>query len=154
VATVGGVDYVDDSKATNPHAALASITAHRRVVWVAGGLLKGAGVDELVRTVAERLVAVVLIGRDRAVIAEALRRHAPEIPVVELATGDDGSMTEVLSADAAMGSAVSVAQRMARPGDVVLLAPAAASMDMFTDYAHRGRSFAAAATALAGQARS
>jgi len=59
-----------------------------------------------------------------------------------------------LSADAAMGSAVSVAQRMARPGDVVLLAPAAASMDMFTDYAHRGRSFAAAATALAGQARS
>ena len=154
VVTVGGVDYVDDSKATNPHAALASITAHRRVVWVAGGLLKGAGVDELVRTVAERLVAVVLIGRDRAVIAEALRRHAPEIPVVELATGDDGSMTEVLSADAAMGSAVSVAQRMARPGDVVLLAPAAASMDMFTDYAHRGRSFAAAATALAGQARS
>lgn len=153
VATHDGVAYIDDSKATNPHAALASITAHPRVVWVAGGLLKGAAVDELVRAVAGRLVGVVLIGRDRAVIADALRRHAPKIPVVELATGDDEPMTEVLSADAAMSAAVAAATRMARPGDAVLLAPAAASMDMFTDYAHRGRAFAAAAEAqAAGQA--
>ncbi len=153
VATHDGVAYIDDSKATNPHAALASITAHPRVVWVAGGLLKGAAVDELVRAVAGRLVGVVLIGRDRAVIADALRRHAPKIPVVELATGDDEPMTEVLSADAAMSAAVAAATRMARPGDAVLLAPAAASMDMFTDYAHRGRAFAAAAEAqVAGQA--
>ncbi len=150
VARVGGVDYIDDSKATNPHAALASITAHQRVVWVAGGLLKGAAVDELVRSVADRLVAAVLIGRDRAVIADSLRRHAPQIPVVEVPAGDDERMTEAWSPDAAMATAVEQAGRFARRDDVVLLAPAAASMDMFTDYAHRGRSFATAAQALAG----
>ncbi|MGZ4586358.1 MAG: UDP-N-acetylmuramoyl-L-alanine--D-glutamate ligase [Mycobacteriaceae bacterium] len=149
VARVAGVEYIDDSKATNPHAALASITAHARVVWVAGGLLKGASVDELVHAVANRLVGVVLIGRDRAAIAAALRRHAPEIPVVEVVTGDDESMTEVSSADAAMAAAVDAAARLAHQGDVVLLAPAAASMDMFTDYTHRGRSFATAAQAQA-----
>ena len=153
VADHGGVTYIDDSKATNPHAALASITAHRRVVWLAGGLLKGAAVEELIGAVADRLVGVVLFGRDRAVIADALQRHAPEIPVAVLATGDDGPMTEVRSADAVMHEAVAAATRMARPGDVVLLAPAAASMDMFTDYAHRGRSFAAAARALAPGSR-
>ncbi|WP_241249870.1 UDP-N-acetylmuramoyl-L-alanine--D-glutamate ligase [Rhodococcus sp. X156] len=149
VATHDGVDYVDDSKATNPHAALASVTAHPRVVWVAGGLLKGASVDALVQAVADRLVGAVLLGRDRAVIADALRRHAPQIPVVEVGKGHDGPMSEVLSADAAMSAVVGEAARLAQPGDVVLLAPAAASMDMFTDYGHRGDAFAAAAQALA-----
>ena len=89
VAVVDGVAYVDDSKATNPHAAQASIAAYPRVVWVAGGLLKGASVDEMVRQVANRLVGVVLVGRDRAVVANALSRHAPDVPVVEVTTGDD-----------------------------------------------------------------
>jgi UDP-N-acetylmuramoylalanine--D-glutamate ligase len=138
VATRRGVRYVDDSKATNPHAAAASLAAHPRVVWVAGGLLKGASVEDLVITAAPGLAGVVLLGRDRGVLASALARHAPEVPVVEVAAGDDAAMVDVVRAAAAMAS----------PGDTVLLAPAAASMDMFTDYAHRGRAFADAALAL------
>ena len=83
VATVDGVDYVDDSKATNPHAAGASLAAYPRVVWIAGGLLKGADVDPLVAAVAGRLAGVVLLGRDRAQIAASLARHAPLVPVVD-----------------------------------------------------------------------
>jgi UDP-N-acetylmuramoylalanine--D-glutamate ligase len=131
----GGVRWVDDSKATNAHAALASLTAYASVVWVAGGQLKGAPVADLVRAVAPRLRAVVLLGADRAVLADALRRHAPNVPVIEVASTDDGAMTEVVRAAAGF----------ARPGDVVLLAPAAASYDMFTGYAARGAAFAAAA---------
>lgn len=138
VATVAGVRYVDDSKATNPHAAAASLRAHPRVVWIAGGLLKGSRVDALVGEVAPRLAGAVLIGTDRSVIAEALARHAPDVPVVEVARGDDEAMTE----------AVAAAAGLARAGDVVLLAPAAASMDMFTDYAHRGNAFAEAVRGL------
>ena len=92
---VDGVTYVDDSKATNPHAAQASITAYPRVVWIAGGLLKGASVDELVTAVANRLVGAVLIGRDRTLIRDALSRHAPDVPVVELVTGEDSGVPGV-----------------------------------------------------------
>jgi UDP-N-acetylmuramoylalanine--D-glutamate ligase len=142
VARTGGVAYVNDSKATNPHAAAASLRAYNRVVWVAGGLLKGASVeviDELVAEAAPRLAGVVLLGADRDVIAAALARHAPSVPVREVTTGEDGAMAEV----------VRMASDMAQPGTTVLLAPAAASMDMFVDYAHRGAAFAAAARALA-----
>ena len=134
VATVNGVDFVDDSKATNPHAALASLNAYDPVVWIAGGQLKDAPVDELVRTVAGRLRAAVLLGADRAEVADALRRHAPDVRVIEVASTDDGAMTEVVHAAAGL----------ARPGDTVLLAPAAASYDMFSGYAARGDAFAAA----------
>nr|WP_235862947.1 UDP-N-acetylmuramoyl-L-alanine--D-glutamate ligase [Saccharopolyspora kobensis] len=132
VAEAAGVSYVDDSKATNPHAADAALRAHPRVVWIAGGLLKGADVDELVAANADRLAAAVLIGRDRAQFAAALARHAPDVPVREVSAGDDAGMLQ----------AVRSAHEFASPGSVVLLAPAAASMDMFTDYAHRGRAFA------------
>ncbi|ATE56697.1 UDP-N-acetylmuramoyl-L-alanine--D-glutamate ligase [Actinosynnema pretiosum] len=137
VGEVGGVRYVNDSKATNPHAAVASLRSHESVVWIAGGLLKGASVVDLVRAEAHRLRAAVLIGADRAAIAAALAEHAPEVPVVELAEGG-------------MAGAVRAAAGLARPGDAVLLAPAAASMDMFADYAHRGRAFAEAVRELAG----
>ena len=133
-----GISWVDDSKATNPHAALASLQAYARVVWIAGGQLKDAPVDELVATVAGRLAGVVLLGADRAQIVAALRRHAPDVPVIEVASTDDGAMTEVVLAAAGL----------ARPGDVVLLAPAAASYDMFTGYAARGTAFADAAARL------
>jgi UDP-N-acetylmuramoylalanine--D-glutamate ligase len=136
VATVDGVTWVDDSKATNPHAAAASLAAYDRVVWVAGGLLKGAGVDDLVRDAAPHLSAVVLLGTDRAPLREALSRHAPDVPVVEVARLDTEAMSEVVAA----------ARRLARPGDTVLLAPAAASMDSFRDYKERGELFAALAT--------
>jgi UDP-N-acetylmuramoylalanine--D-glutamate ligase len=140
VAEIGGVAYVDDSKATNPHAAAASLTAYRPVVWVAGGLLKGAPVDELVAAVADRLAGAVLLGSDRAPLRVAIARHAPDLPVVEVSRADDGAMSEVVRAAAGL----------ARPGDTVLLAPAAASMDMFRDYGARGDAFVAAVRALEG----
>jgi UDP-N-acetylmuramoylalanine--D-glutamate ligase len=130
---------VDDSKATNPHAAAASLSAYPSVVWIAGGLLKGADVDPLVAAQHDRLRAVVLIGRDRAQIARALARHAPDVPVVTVETDDTSGMDE----------AVHRAAELARPGDTVLMAPAAASMDMFRDYAERGERFAAAARRVA-----
>ena len=138
VDIVDDVFWVDDSKATNPHAAAASLATvgagGKVIVWVAGGLLKGADVEELVRDAAPRLRAVVLLGTDRAVLRDALSRHAPEVPVVEVDRLDTGAMPEVVDA----------AARLARPGDTVLLAPAAASMDCFRDYAERGELFAAA----------
>ncbi|MGZ4513155.1 MAG: UDP-N-acetylmuramoyl-L-alanine--D-glutamate ligase [Mycobacterium sp.] len=152
IAVVDGVAYVDDSKATNPHAAQASIAAYPRVVWVAGGLLKGASVDEMVRQVANRLVGVVLVGRDRAVVANALSRHAPDVPVVEVVAGDDAVVhgasgtvgaTESIGENV-MAEAVVAARRLAQPGDTVLLAPAGASFDQFSGYAQRGDAFAAA----------
>ncbi|MCW2669297.1 MAG: UDP-N-acetylmuramoylalanine/D-glutamate ligase [Frankiales bacterium] len=134
VADVDGIAWVDDSKATNPHAAAASLAAYASVVWIAGGLLKGADVDDLVRQAAPRLRAAVLLGTDRAVLREALERHAPDVPVVEVSRLDTGAMQE----------AVAAARSLARPGDTVLLAPAAASMDCFTDYKQRGDLFAEA----------
>ncbi|WP_157489170.1 UDP-N-acetylmuramoyl-L-alanine--D-glutamate ligase [Pseudofrankia sp. DC12] len=136
VTIVDGVRYVDDSKATNPHAAAASLAAYPSVVWIAGGLNKGLAFDELVELAADRLRAVVLIGRCADEIAAALARHAPDVPMERAAGMDD---------------AVEAAARLARAGDTVLLAPAAASMDMFRDYAERGDLFAAAAGRL-GQA--
>ena len=151
VDTVDGVTYVDDSKATNPHAARTSLLAGGRMVWIAGGLLKGADVEPLVAEVSEVLRGVVLIGRDRGRIAEALARHAPAVPVVELASGDDDGAAGPDEPQRTMDRAVAEAARMATGGDTVLLAPAAASMDMFTDYGHRGRSFVLAVGRVAGR---
>ncbi|MEV8210341.1 UDP-N-acetylmuramoyl-L-alanine--D-glutamate ligase, partial [Streptomyces sp. NPDC079189] len=83
VADVAEVAYIDDSKATNTHAAEASLAAYDPIVWIAGGLAKGAAFDELVSGAAKRLRGVVLMGRDRALLHEALTRHAPEVPVVD-----------------------------------------------------------------------
>ncbi|MCB7137783.1 UDP-N-acetylmuramoyl-L-alanine--D-glutamate ligase [Cellulosimicrobium marinum] len=141
VAVVDGAAYVDDSKATNAHAASASLAAFApgTVVWVAGGLAKGASFDDLVAARSDRLRAVVLIGVDAEPFAGALARHAPDIPVVRVDPGDTGTV---------MTRAVDSARRLARPGDTVLLAPAGASMDQFRSYAARGEAFAEAARAL------
>ena len=152
VAEIDGVTYVDDSKATNPHAAHASIAAYPRVVWIAGGLLKGASVDELVSDVSNRLVGAVLIGRDRALVANALSRHAPDVPVVEVVTGEDSEVLETNESDVnsvtrLMTAVVAAARRLAGEGDTVLLAPAGASFDQFSGYAERGDAFAAAVRA-------
>ncbi|MET9153084.1 UDP-N-acetylmuramoyl-L-alanine--D-glutamate ligase [Streptomyces griseoflavus] len=138
VADLDGVAWVDDSKATNTHAAAASLAAYESIVWIAGGLAKGATFDELVADSAKRLRGAVLIGRDRALIREALARHAPEVPVVDLGRTDTGAMLQ----------AVQEARRLARPGDTVLLAPACASMDMFANYNKRGEAFAQAVREL------
>lgn len=142
VAVADGVRYVDDSKATNAHAAAASLraVAPGTCVWIAGGLAKGVTFDELVAAHADRLRAVVLIGVDRAPLRAALARHAAHVPVIEVLPGEDGGV---------MDRAVSEAARLAHPGDTVLLAPACASMDQFAGYAARGEAFARAARALA-----
>lgn len=142
VADVAEVAYVDDSKATNTHAAEASLAAYESIVWIAGGLAKGATFDELVTKSAKRLRGVVLIGADRALIREALARHAPEVPVVDLDRTDTGAMSE----------AVRQAARLAEPGDTVLMAPACASMDMFTNYNKRGDAFTDAVRELGASA--
>jgi UDP-N-acetylmuramoylalanine--D-glutamate ligase len=141
VAVVEGVTYVDDSKATNPHAASSSLQGYDRVVWVAGGLTKGASFDDLVAAVRERLRGVVLLGQDREVIAAALRRHAPEVPVIDVAGGETSAMDRVVQA----------AADLAQPGDTVLLAPGCASMDMFANYGARGDAFAESVRRLSGR---
>ncbi|HEU0240161.1 MAG TPA: UDP-N-acetylmuramoyl-L-alanine--D-glutamate ligase [Micromonosporaceae bacterium] len=138
VATIDGVTYVDDSKATNPHAAAASLAAYPSIVWVAGGQLKGVDVNELVASVAGRLRGAVLLGVDRAELAAALARHAPDVPVVDVPSTDDK----------AMGEAVVAAAGLAHSGDTVLLAPAAASKDMYASFGARGDAFVAAVRAL------
>lgn len=143
VRSLDGVAYVDDSKATNAHAASASLAAYPAgtVVWIAGGLAKGARFEDLVAARADRLRAVVLIGVDAEPWAAALARHAPAIPVVRVDPTDTGTV---------MTRAVDAARRLAQPGDTVLLAPASASMDQFDSYADRGDRFAEAVRALGG----
>ncbi len=141
IAEAGGVSWVDDSKATNPHAANASLSAHDSVVWIVGGLLKGVDIAPLIARHAARVRAVVVIGVDRAPVVEAFARHAPAVPLYEVTTPDTGGV---------MPEAVRLSLELARPGDVVLLAPAAASMDQFVDYADRGRQFAEAVRRLLG----
>ena len=134
IAQIADVTFVDDSKATNAHAAATSLRAYSPVVWIAGGMAKGQDFADLVREVAPRLRAVILIGADRAQIAEALARHAPNVPVVTINRTDTNVMDEV----------VDQALQLAHAGDTVLLAPGCASWDMFRDYSDRGDRFARA----------
>jgi UDP-N-acetylmuramoylalanine--D-glutamate ligase len=141
IATRDGVAWVDDSKATNAHAASASLGAFGSVVWIVGGLFKGASPDELIAAVAPRLRGAVVIGADRGEVLASFARHAPRLPVLEVDTLDTGEV---------MPTAVRLAAGLAADGDVVLLAPAAASMDQFRDYADRGARFASAVHELLG----
>lgn len=142
VAEVGDVTYVNDSKATNTHSAAASLAgfAHGTVVWIAGGLAKGATFDELVSSRADRLRAAVVIGADPRPLADTLARHAPQVPVVVIDPGDTGTV---------MRRAVAAARDLAQPGDTVLLAPAGASQDQFASYARRGEEFVTVVRELA-----
>ena len=137
-----GVTWVDDSKATNPHAAAASLMSHLSVVWIAGGLAKGADMEALVERCASRMKAAILIGADRDLIEAALIKHAPNVPRIlinpptqYIRGGESNSLMELI---------VQTASEHASSGDAVLLAPACASMDQFISYGDRGDRFAAA----------
>jgi len=138
VGQVANVDYIDDSKATNTHAAATSLTAYDSVVWIAGGMAKGQSFDDLVIDNAHRMRAVVLLGVDQDQIAGALERHAPNVPIHRVTTKETNAMELV----------VALAAESAQPGDTVLLAPGCASWDMFKDYSERGDAFAAAVKGL------
>nr|WP_205812486.1 UDP-N-acetylmuramoyl-L-alanine--D-glutamate ligase [Micrococcus luteus] len=146
VATSRDIMWVNDSKATNPHAADASLAAFSSVVWLAGGLPKGVTYHELVAAHAHRLRAVVLLGRDTSALRAALAAHAPDVPVHAPLAAADG--TGPADGAAVMTEAVRVADGLARPGDTVLMAPAAASMDQFRSYAARGDAFIEAVAGL------
>jgi len=128
-----GICWIDDSKATNPHAAAASLNSFESVIWLVGGLLKGVDISNLVKSVASRLKAAVVIGVDRSEVLSALSEQAPNVPVIEIGDGED-----------VMSRAVAAAGGIAANGDTVLLAPASASMDQFKDYSDRGNQFSEA----------
>lgn len=131
VARIGAVDYINDSKATNVAAAIASIQSVKpMLVLIAGGDGKGGDFSELSTAVEGKLRGAVLIGKDAEKIAHALDTVMP-----------------VHFADT-MGAAVSMAQKCAESGDTVLLAPACASLDQYRNYMHRGDTFCEAVKAL------
>ena len=142
VLSHSGITWIDDSKATNPHAAAASIMSALSVVWVAGGLAKGARMEELIERCSKRIRAAILIGEDKDLIEKAIREKAPHIAIVKI---DAPSNYHVGSADnSLMEDVIEAARGFAVEGDTVLLAPACASMDQFTNYADRGDRFAQA----------
>ncbi len=149
IATAEGVLWVNDSKATNPHAAAASLAAFNPIIWIAGGLSKGVNYDELVQQHAARLKAVILLGTDSSALAGSLARHAPGVQVIST-RAESGRHAEPgqLLGDAVMAEAVAAAAALSSDGDTVLMAPASASMDQFTCYAHRGQSFIGAVREL------
>lgn len=142
VAHAADVTWIDDSKATNTHAAEASLRGlpPTSVVWIVGGDPKGQVFDEMIARVARQLRGVVLIGEDRKDLARALALSAPHVPVVEVDGHEDW-----------MFSVVNEAVALSRPGDTILLAPACASWDQFENYGQRGDAFVEAVSRLAEQ---
>ena len=143
VAIVDEVTFINDSKATNEHAAGMSLSSFSSVIWIAGGLAKGQDFAPLVRKYATNIKAVILIGRERELIASALREHAPQVPIFEI--GD-------APAESIMEEVVQQARAQAAPGDTVLLAPGCSSWDLFPGgYAQRGEAFESAVRSAVSQ---
>ena len=144
-----GVRWIDDSKATNPHAAQASLMSQLSVVWIAGGLAKGAEMSELIAQVGSRLRAAVLIGTDRELIAHELERNFPDVALIRVdpKPGHDQSSAD----NEFMNQIVTAAKLLAQDGDAVLLAPACASMDQFVSYGDRGDRFAKSVREIVGK---
>jgi len=141
VVESGGIAWINDSKATNPHAAAASLRSFSSLIWIAGGMAKGAKMADLVHEISSKLKAVILIGEDRELIAQEVTRFAPLVPLLRI----DGDKSDP---QGLMSRVVIAAQQVATSGDTVLLAPACASMDQFSNYASRGDLFRDAVLAL------
>ena len=148
VAKASDVLWVNDSKATNPHAAQASLRGFKDIVWIAGGLSKGVDYHQLIQDNAARLRNVILIGTDTAGLKAALQEHAPTVPVTEVQQEVAAYPHKNDHGRAVMAAAVAEADKLATADVTVLLAPAAASMDQFTSYATRGEAFIDAVAAL------
>lgn len=148
IAERSGIRWVNDSKATNPHATNAALAAFDSVVWIAGGLAKGADMERLVKRRKEQIRAAVLIGSDREQIRTALAKFAPDVPVylVDVQQHLEGAERS----KQLMRDVVLAASKVAQSGDAVLLAPACASMDQFQSYAQRGEFFGDAVRELLG----
>lgn len=142
VAEIDGVTFINDSKATNPHAASASLSAYESVVWIIGGQLKGVDIGPLIASAATRVKAAIVIGAERGEVLDAFSQHAPNVPLVQV---------EVADTEQIMPTVVREATRLATPGDTVLLAPASASMDQFASYSDRGERFVTAVRQAGGQ---
>jgi UDP-N-acetylmuramoylalanine--D-glutamate ligase len=142
IAEKDGITWIDDSKATNPHAAEASILSALSVIWLAGGLAKGADVASLIARVHPRIKKVITFGTDRKLFTSAFAEHAPHIEVLEIEPPSD--YVRGGESNSFMEEIIRQAQLFAADGDTVLLAPACASMDQFISYADRGDRFAAA----------
>ena len=138
-----GIVWVNDSKATNPHAAAAALMSQISSIWIAGGLAKGAAMNPLIERCASRIKAAILIGQDAPIIATALSKEAPHIPYYLMPYSGDSQEL--------MREVVEKARELAVAGDTVLLAPACASMDQFKDYADRGEKFVAAVREVVGR---
>ena len=141
VAEARGIVAIDNSKATNPHAADSALAGHDSVIWVAGGQLKGAEVDDLIARHAHRLKAVALMGVDRNIIRESVEKHAPGVPIF---------VTDDTDPQSAMDAVCAWAVTQASSGDAIVLAPAAASLDMYTGMGQRGVLFAESVSAHLG----
>jgi UDP-N-acetylmuramoylalanine--D-glutamate ligase len=152
VAVVDGVRYVNDSQGTQPDAVIAAIRAFDGpLVLIAGGRDKGVELDELAAVVGERASAAVLIGESGATL-EGLFRDAGLAHTERAATLDDAVARAHAIAREAIAAIGPWATAPGAPGATVLLSPAAASFDMFEDYAARGRAFKDAVAELAGRA--
>ena len=140
VGEFNGIKFIDDSKATNCHAAQMSLKSYENVIWIAGGQAKGQDFTELIEQNSKNMKAAVLLGEDKELIANALKKVAPNIPYKVIERTDEEAMVEVVMA----------ATQFAKTGDTVLLAPGCASWDMFKDYKDRGNAFSQAVTRTQG----
>ncbi|MBO6049951.1 MAG: UDP-N-acetylmuramoyl-L-alanine--D-glutamate ligase [Aeriscardovia sp.] len=140
----GEVEFIDDSKATNPASALAALKAldGKGIIWIVGGEAKNCDMRPLLEKAHGKVKEAILIGKDREGFAKALLEA--QIPFTEIKEEDGSS---------AMKKAVDAAYSAAEPGDIVLLAPACASRDQFSDMGERGDKFREFAKALKGELR-